>query len=193
MHTLIIYAHPSEKSFTFSVKNLVVEELKKKEWSFEVSDLYKQGFVTDMSEDEYIREAFYEGERPLADEVLKEQEKILKAKNIIFIYPVFWTEAPAKLVGWFDRVWTFGFAYENCVMPKFENVHFLAIAGNTVEHLRDKGFSKSMETVMCGDRIGTRAKNCKMHILTETSRGMPNRDTMIEKHLKTVSELIQSL
>ena len=28
-----------------------------------------------------------------------------------FIYPVFWTEAPAKLVGWFDRVWSYGLAY----------------------------------------------------------------------------------
>ncbi|MBO4908940.1 MAG: NAD(P)H-dependent oxidoreductase [Lachnospiraceae bacterium] len=40
-----------------------------------------------------------------------EQEKIQNSDAIVFIYPVFWTEAPAKLVGWFDRVWTTGFAY----------------------------------------------------------------------------------
>ncbi len=30
-----------------------------------------------------------------------EQEKINNADCLIFIYPVFWSEALAKLVGWF--------------------------------------------------------------------------------------------
>ncbi len=193
MHTLILYAHPSEKSFTYEVKNKVVEELEKKGWTWELSDLYKQGFITDMSEAEYEREAFYSPETPLPADVVQEQEKVLRAKNIVFIYPVFWTEAPAKLVGWFDRVWTLGFAYEDCIMPKFENVLFLAIAGNTVEHLEEKGFASSMRTVMCKDRIGTRAKNCDMHIFTETSRGNPNRNMMVKRHINTVSDIIQAL
>lgn len=33
---------------------------------------------------------------------LIEQEKIQNSDAIVFIYPIFWTEAPAKLVGWFD-------------------------------------------------------------------------------------------
>ncbi len=193
MHTLIVYTHPSEKSFTFEIKQKVISELDKKGWSWEESDLYKQEFVTDMSESEYIREAFYNKETPLPNDVKIEQDKIMRAKNIIFIYPVFWTEAPAKLVGWFDRVWTLGFAYEDCVMPNFDNVLFFAIAGNTMEHLTNKGFASSMETIMCKDRIGTRAKNCAMHILTETSRGMPNREKMIIEHHKTVSTVIENL
>ncbi len=193
MHTLIVYTHPSDKSFTFEVKNTIIKSIEEKGWTWEESDLYKQGFVTDMSESEYIREAFYEKETPLPEDVKKEQEKILRAQNIIFVYPVFWTEAPAKLVGWFDRVWTLGFAYEDCIMPTFENVFFFAIAGNTKEHLENKGFAKSMETVMCGDRIGTRAKNCSMHILTETSRGMPNREKMLQQHLNTVYSIITAL
>ncbi len=193
MHTLIVYTHPSEKSFTFEVKNKIIDAIEKKGWTWEESDLYKQGFNTDMSEDEYIREAFYHKEKPLPLEVQLEQEKILRAKNIIFVYPVFWTEAPAKLVGWFDRVWTVGFAYEDCIMPNFEHVLFFAIAGNTKEHLENKGFAKSMETIMCGDRIGTRAKHCTMHILTETSRGMPNREKMLSTHLTTVSTVIEAL
>ncbi len=193
MHTLIIYTHPSEKSFTFEVKEAIIESLKEKNWTWEVSDLYKQNFITDMSEKEYEREAFYKKEIPIPEDVKAEQEKILKAKNIIFVYPVFWTEAPAKLVGWFDRVWTLGFAYEDCIMPKFESVLFFAIAGNTMEHLENKGFASSMKTVMCNDRIGTRAKNCEMHILTETSRGMPNRERMVKEHLVTVTNIIEAL
>ncbi len=193
MHTLIVYTHPSEESYTFEVKSLIENELTKKGWTFEVSDLHKQGFTTDMSESEYKREAFYTKEVPLPVDVQNEQEKILRATNILFVYPVFWTEAPAKLVGWFDRVWTLGFAYEDCIMPKFENVLFFAIAGNTMEHLDQHGFSKAMETIMCKDRIGTRAKHCALHILPETSRGMPRRDIMVKENLKTVTEIIQAL
>ncbi len=193
MHTLLVYAHPSEKSFSFEIKNAVIKTLENKGWTYEISDLYKQGFVTDMTEKEYEREAFYKKEIELPCDVQIEQNKILRAKNIIFVYPVFWTEAPAKLVGWFDRVWTLGFAYEDCIMPKFENVLFFAIAGNTQEHLESKGFASAMKTVMCNDRIGTRAKNCSLHILTETSRGMPNREKMVIKHLETVQKVISSL
>lgn len=38
--------------------------------------------------------------------MLLEQKKIQESDAIVFIYPVFWTEAPAKLVGWFDRTET---------------------------------------------------------------------------------------
>lgn len=190
MHTLIIYAHPCEKSFSNQILTKVIECLEKRGDTWELSDLYKQNFTTDMSEQEYMREAFYNTEIEVPQDVKCEQEKIFKAQNLIFVYPVFWTEAPAKLVGWFDRVWTFGFAYEDCIMPHFESVHFFAIAGNTKDHLESKGFAPAMRSVMCGDRIGTRAKLCEIHILTETSRGMPNREVMIPKHLQKVERVL---
>lgn len=193
MHTLVIYVHPSEQSFTAQVRDEVVKTLEGLGHTWEVSDLYKQNFITDMSEDEYMREAFYKKELPLPADVQSEQQKILRSQNLIFIYPVFWTEAPAKLVGWFDRVWTVGFAYEDCTMPQFENVQFLAIAGNTMEHLEGLGFAQAMHTVMCKDRINTRAKKCDMHIFSETSRGMPNRENMLAQHLKTAREIVQGM
>ena len=76
-----------------------------------MSDLYKMNFKTDMSEKEYLRDSNYSTEPGLESDVLAEQAKINSADAIVFIYPVFWTEAPAKLVGWFDRVWSYGFAY----------------------------------------------------------------------------------
>jgi NAD(P)H dehydrogenase (quinone) len=30
---------------------------------------------------------------------------------LVFIYPVWWSDCPAKLKGWFDRVLTYGYAY----------------------------------------------------------------------------------
>ena len=66
-----------------------------------------------MSEDEYVREGFYQIDHPVKEDVLREQEKINRADIIVFIYPDFWTASPAMLEGWLQRVWTYGFAYGN--------------------------------------------------------------------------------
>lgn len=116
MNIHIVYCHPSENSLTAEVRDAFIQGLKDSGKPYTLSDLYKTGFMTDMTEAEYLRDAFYDRELPLAADVLAEQELINAAEALVFIYPVFWTEAPAKLVGWFDRVWRYGFAYgaEEC-------------------------------------------------------------------------------
>jgi NAD(P)H dehydrogenase (quinone) len=193
MKVLVVYAHPSEDSFTSKVRDTVIENLEKNGHEWVLSDLYKMGFKTDMSEEEYLREAYYKKDLPLAEDVKQEQEKIKECQGIIFVYPVFWTEAPAKLVGWFDRVWTCGFAYEPCTMPQLDTVLFFAIAGNTLERLESHGFAQAMEKVMCKDRISTRAKKCELHLLTETSRGMESREKLAPLHLERVAKRIKEL
>ena len=52
-----------------------------------LSDLYKMGFDPTMSEQEYLRDAYYRTTPEVADDVLAEQEKINSADAIAFIYP----------------------------------------------------------------------------------------------------------
>ena len=42
---------------------------------------------------------------------------------------IFWTEAPAKLVGWFDRVWSCGFAYGDKTMKMLDKAVFINTDG----------------------------------------------------------------
>jgi NAD(P)H dehydrogenase (quinone) len=44
-------------------------------------------------------------------DVRKQQELVAKADAFIFVAPVFWMAFPAILKGWFERVFTHGFAY----------------------------------------------------------------------------------
>lgn len=111
MRAFIVYCHPSEDSFTRCVRDAFIKGLTDAGHEYILSDLYKMGFQTDMTEEEYLRDAYYQNTPDPAGDVLAEQEKINASDAIVFIYPVFWSEAPAKLVGWFDRVWTYGFAY----------------------------------------------------------------------------------
>ncbi|MGE5495932.1 MAG: NAD(P)H-dependent oxidoreductase [Burkholderiales bacterium] len=191
MHVFVVYCHPSEQSFTYEVKNEFLRGLADAGHTYEMSDLYAMGFNAEFSEREYLRDAFYTGGGAVDEDVLREQNKIQSADAIAFIYPVFWTEAPAKLVGWFDRVWTFGFAYGPATkMKKLKKALVIAIAGNTMEALKESGEAQAMETVMLGDRIRDRAEEKRMVILYGTSRhDMEQRESKAPAHLKTAYEL----
>ncbi len=103
MKVFVVFCHPDEESFTHNVYEKFVEGLKRSGHEILVSDLYKMNLKTDLSKEEYIRETNYRADSPVAEDVLIEQEKIQNSDAIVFIYPVFWTEAPAKLVGWINN------------------------------------------------------------------------------------------
>lgn len=188
MHVFIVYAHPSCNSLTAEVLHAFREGLFLAQHTYELSDLYAMNFKTDISEEEYLREAFYRGD-PVADDVRREQEKIQRADAIVFIYPLFWTEAPAKLVGWFDRVWSYGFAYGKREMKTLQKALFLCVAGNTVEQLIQMGRLDAMKNVMLSDRVADRAKHSELIVLGGTSREfMDLRDANRPLHLRTAFE-----
>src|SRR5688572_2957690 len=112
MNIVIVYSHPSQNSYTYRVLEQLKKALLQKAWSVEVSDLYAVNFQSDMTEQEYDGEAFSKVDLPVAHDVLEEHKKIQRADCIIFLYPVWWSDCPAKLKGWFDRVFTVGFAYK---------------------------------------------------------------------------------
>jgi NAD(P)H dehydrogenase (quinone) len=189
MKVFVVYAHPSGDSFTRHVKDSFIKGLEDAGHTCVVSDLYAMGFVTDMSEAEYLREAYYRGMEPVPQDVMAEQEKVNQCDAIVFIYPVFWTEAPAKLVGWFDRVWTFGFAYgDKRTMKQLDKGLVICIAGHTVGELMAVGLKDSMEKVMLGDRMFDRVKSKDMIILGGMSREMETRKTSWDEHLQTAYE-----
>ena len=44
-------------------------------------------------------------------DVRRQQEKVARAEGLIFVAPIYWMGLPAILKGWFERVFTYGFAY----------------------------------------------------------------------------------
>lgn len=170
MNVFIVYCHPSEDSFTKHMCEAFIKGITDSGNEYIISDLYKMGFQTDMTEEEYLRNANYRNTPNVAKDVLVEQEKINSADAIAFIYPVFWTEAPAKLVGWFDRVWSYGFAYGEKTMKVLDKAIILCSAGNPIERLEEYGLLDSMKRVMLGDRLFERAKKMEFIVFDSTSR-----------------------
>lgn len=191
MKVFFVYCHPSKNSFTNRVKEEFIRGLQDAGHEYLVSDLYDMEFQCELSEEEYLRESYYKSAQPVASDVQLEQSKIEQSDAIVFIYPVFWTEAPAKLVGWFDRVWTSGFAYApEPSMKLLDKALCIAIAGKSIQSLDETGEREAMRTVMLGDRIRNRAKEKELVILDSTTHWNEKlREEKIKVHLKTVYRL----
>ena len=189
MKAFVVYCHPSEDSFTRAMRDAFIAGLTDAGNEYVLSDLYKMGFKTDMTEEEYLRDAYYRTTPDVAEDVLAEQEKINSSDAIVFIYPVFWTEAPAKLVGWFDRVWSYGFAYGERTMKTLDKAVILCSAGNTIEHLEQFGLLDSMKRVMLGDRLSDRAKESEFIVFESTSRENALREKNWNANLRKAYEI----
>jgi NAD(P)H dehydrogenase (quinone) len=196
MNILIIYAHPSEKSFTHQVFEALRKGLQSGNHHIEVSDLYRMDFQSDMSEEEYEREGFAKIDMTLSEDVIAEHQKIERADCIIFLYPVWWSDCPAKLKGWFDRVYSVGYAYgygENGEkirkMKKIKYGLIICTAGHPNDFLEETGIAESMRTVMLNDRLGIRFENKEMVILG----GTLDIEKVESAHLNYVLELSQHI
>ena len=185
MLVFIVYAHPSEDSFTRHIRDRFIAGLQQAGHRYVLSDLYQMNFQTDISEAEYLREAYYRRDLPVPADILAEQEKINASDAIAFIFPLFWSDAPAKLVGWFNRVWTYGFAYgENRTMKQLEKGLVIISAGNTLEYFHQTGIRGALEKVMLQDRLFDRVKTKELLILDGTSREIALREQNWDSHLE---------
>lgn len=185
MKVLIIYAHPSRESFTYKVLNRLYKGLSDAGHEIEISDLYLSGFNAEMSESEYEREGFAQTELPVSEDVLLEHQKIDGADCIVFLYPVWWSDCPAKLKGWFDRVYSVGYAYSKTDTPRkmklLDKGLVICTAGYSNKILQETGIADSMKKVMLGDRLGNRFNHKKMIILGGTLAGEKTREGLLEQ------------
>lgn len=181
MKVFVVYCHPCGDSFTAEVCSAFLKGLRDAGHSFEVSDLYAMKFDPVFSEAEYRREAFYRDDMPVPSDIIEEQRKINNADAIAFIYPVFWTECPALLTGWFQRVWTYGFAYGSASMKQLDKALFLVTMGGSMKDTVRLEQIEAMKTVMIGDRIHDRARSAEMVIFDEMTRGYGNEKNRAER------------
>ncbi|HEY0298210.1 MAG TPA: NAD(P)H-dependent oxidoreductase [Arachidicoccus sp.] len=107
MKHLIIYAHPNQNSLNNYLKESLVKHLTLNKHEVETRDLYQLEFNPILS----LEDMSGQRKGHLAEDVKQEQQLILWAEIITFIYPIWWTGLPAILKGYIDRVFSYGFAY----------------------------------------------------------------------------------
>lgn len=97
---------------------------------------------------------------------------------------MWWSDCPAKLKGWFDRVLTLGYAYfYEGGKHRTSKIHVqkalaLCPAGHPFKHLEETGIAESMRRVMLNDRLlGVGVQEARMEILG----GMVTKDEAIRR------------
>jgi NAD(P)H dehydrogenase (quinone) len=121
--TLIVTSHPEPRSFNHAMAAAAGDALRTVGHHVQLLDLHAENF------DPVIRAAHFplrqNGERlevmaeqaaqarrgDSDEEVLRSQQLLLAADNLILQFPLWWWSLPAQLKGWIDRVFSDGFAY----------------------------------------------------------------------------------
>lgn len=193
MNVLIVYCHPSTASYTYEMLKHLKAELMNSNHNIEVSDLYAMDFKSELSEQEYEREGLSNLGLPIPEDIKHEHKKLEWSDAVIFLYPVWWSDCPARLKGWFDRVYTVGYIYkQRDNLSKLKRIPFgfvLCTAGYSNEELIQTGIALSMQAIMVNDRLGDRFQNKEMIILG----GTLDKQGVNTKHKLLISELVKKI
>lgn len=106
--TLIVYAHPYDGSFNHAVLEAATSALDKAGRPYDVVDLYADGFDPRYTAEELA--LFREG--GTLDPLVSHYQRLIEgASRITIICPIWWSEVPAIVKGFVDKVMKQGWAY----------------------------------------------------------------------------------
>lgn len=106
MNKLIITANPSTQGFTHKIADTLAKLSTDKGDKIEIINLYttplRQNFLTYEDKKEQPKD-------PITSKI---QEKILRADELVFIFPIWWGDAPAIMKNFLDCNFSAGFAFK---------------------------------------------------------------------------------
>ena len=108
MRALVIFAHPTEESFSAALHQTIVTTLQKRNWEVDDCDLYKEEFSPILTPHE---RRIYLDETANIELVHPYVERLRAAEALILVFPVWIFGFPAILKGFFDRVCLPGVAF----------------------------------------------------------------------------------
>jgi NAD(P)H dehydrogenase (quinone) len=165
MNALVVYAHPEPTSFTAALKNSAMRALSAVGHRVEVSDLYGEGFNPVAGRHDFLHAAdpalfHYQSEQlhasrtaGFAPDLVREQDRLLRAELLVLVFPLWWGGLPAILKGWFDRVCAYGVTYADG--KRFDKGYFVGrramlglTTGGTLERFSPGGSYGEMEDVL---------------------------------------------
>lgn len=151
MHVLTILDHPDPGSFSAAVARSFIEGAKSAGHTTELADLHAEGF-----DPRWTTGDAQEKETP---EIVAEQARIERADAIALVFPLFWWGMPSMMKGWMDRVFSWGWAYdqledgEKSLLRPRTGV-LLVPAGARSDEMAEEGYTAALETLWMKGTFG---------------------------------------
>ena len=158
MQVYVVFAHPAQDSFCHASLHAFVRGLHESKHESEIADLYRLLFAPALDDAEFARERRHGVDAPLPADVLAQQDRVRRSDALALVFPLWWSDVPAILKGWFDRVWTKGFAYSPSGDTELRRLAprkalVLCTSGHSVEKLEQDGVVTGLRAILLGDRL----------------------------------------
>ncbi|MEX0307482.1 MAG: NAD(P)H-dependent oxidoreductase [Ruegeria sp.] len=155
MHLLTIIDHPDPNSFTAAVAAQFNKGAQAAGHTTEIADLHSEGFDPRWSMADIERDT----DSKTPSDVLAEQQRIARADAICLAFPLFWWGMPSMMKGWVDRVWAWGWAYDQLDDPekslqKPRTGVLLVPAGARSDEMETAGYLQALETAWTRGTFG---------------------------------------
>ena len=150
MRVLVMLVHPRRDSFCGQLTDNIVVGLQDAGHEVKIGDLYREGFQPAFSEEDYAQF----DDRPMPDDVLREQARVEWSEGMIFVMPIWWYQFPAMFKGWIDRVFSEHWAYEYRTAFDRDNSRLgwrktliVASAGGSPRTFTKYGYDQGLQTL----------------------------------------------
>jgi NAD(P)H dehydrogenase (quinone) len=144
----LILAHPKPGSFNHALAQAALAPLRSRGHEIAFHDLYAECFDPVMSAGELAKDAI------LPDAIRRHSEEIVAADGIIIIHPNWWSQPPAILKGWLDRVLRAGSAYQFVSGPNGEGRSVGLLKAKNALVIITANTPQEKEVALFGDPLG---------------------------------------
>ena len=154
MKVSVIVAHPNPKSFNHAIAEAAVAELKAAGHQVNFHDLHAEKF------DPLLPAAEFSQKAALPPEIEAQSREMAEADGIIVVHPNWWSQPPAILKGWLDRVLRPGVAYKFGAGPNGEGIIIGLLQAKAALVFTTSNTPPAKEVELYGDPLDNLWKRC---------------------------------
>ncbi|WP_412552444.1 NAD(P)H-dependent oxidoreductase [Shimia sp. MIT1388] len=183
MHVLTVLDHPNPNSFSHAAAQHFMAGADAAGHSTELADLHAEGFNPLWS----MADIDSDGKTNVPADVTHEQNRIARADAICLIFPLFWWGMPSMTKGWVDRVWSWGWAYDQLddyekSLQRNRNGLLLIPAGARSDEVESKGYRAALDTCWTEGTFGFFGFSPRrMELLYGSTGSEPRRKALLQQ------------
>ncbi|MET1410994.1 NAD(P)H-dependent oxidoreductase [Roseibium sp. HPY-6] len=176
MHVLTVLDHPDPTSFSAAAARKFMDGVASAGHSAELVDLHAEGFDPRWT----MADVKADGNASALADVGREHARIGRSDAICLVFPLFWWGMPAMTKGWVDRVWSWGWAYDQLDDPELSLQRkrpgvLLIPAGARSDEMEERGYLAALETAWIQGTFGYFGFSPRRLELLCGSEGSPER------------------